>query len=900
MTTTTSFQEYPDFFDSVIESKTRRVKKQTNPRYKQFNQTHFTAGDEEQFDRYRWVDGVENTRTANTKLLHFEDCLWSKYQNVNVNTVTNTFRYMFHKFKKGLFVKIREGKVRVFLPFSNPNFANDWGDRLDTRHFTDLAKYTSEKEGYRFNPRSVNRNVDQWYANNSLVRYEFPINEGDSNVGNLKNMLEELCENEDIPDVDFFVNRRDFPLLTRDGTEPYNHIWDSYTKPLTSHNYEKYTPILSMVTTDRYADIAIPNHNDWGRVQGSEGKWFEKSVSGFENDEFNTYNWEQKKPVAVFRGASTGTGVTNSTNPRLKISQMSSRRSDKILDAGITSWNLRPRKIMGCSELQTIDIKTVGFGLKPFMSQEEQSGYKYIVHIEGHVAAFRLSVELSLRSVVLMVETQWKVWYSHLLKPYEHFVPIKADLSDLIEQIEWCKNNDDKCKQIAINARCFYEKHLGKKGIFSYLKKILTDISITTSQAPDLAKNPLTETIELESVRNKQYMTKDIWTCGSRKIQYFQSRKRCYGLLKGVEEVVKSMISKDGTLTSSTEPVLLVQNKLSTVEKLCVGGVNIVRKTTNDEQKKKEHVHEVFIGTNTTNKLAKCIPNFSYVFGINDDMEVFTEHIEGPTLFEWITSDKFNFPDFKLILTQLSLALQMAQKQHGFVHWDLTPWNVIVNNPGEVVDIEYKLDSNKVVSIKSKIIPVMIDFGKSKSIVSGKHHGFINPCSVSTSQDIMTCIVTSIKTIISSRLSNNETRQVLDLMNFFSKTTYIPNEIKSVYELKRFISNNGKYNELTTLDKGNLELKTPMMLVSHLRCKIQKPELYVPVMDNGNARQVFEFAFSDTNEKRRKTFTRSICKLKKLRSVVVYDTEDEQLNYENVIDKTIGKMETELKMFHIQ
>ena len=70
-------------------------------------------------------------------------------------------------------------------------------------------------------------------------------NEGDTNVGTVKNMLETLCATRKVPDIEFFMNRRDFPILTRNGTEPYHGIWGENT-PLVSHNIPKYLPILSM------------------------------------------------------------------------------------------------------------------------------------------------------------------------------------------------------------------------------------------------------------------------------------------------------------------------------------------------------------------------------------------------------------------------------------------------------------------------------------------------------------------------------------------------------------------------------------------------------------------------------------------------------------------------------
>ena len=47
------------------------------------------------------------------------------------------------------------------------------------------------------------------------------------------------------------------------------------------------------------------------------------------------------------------------------------------------------------------------------------------------------------------------------------------DLSDLYEKIRWCKNNDEKCQQIAQNAYIFYQTFLCKKGILDYLQNIL-------------------------------------------------------------------------------------------------------------------------------------------------------------------------------------------------------------------------------------------------------------------------------------------------------------------------------------------------------------------------------------------------------------------------------------------
>ena len=56
---------------------------------------------------------------------------------------------------------------------------------------------------------------------------------------------------------------------------------------------------------------------------------------------------------------------------------------------------------------------------------------------------------MRLGSVILKVAPRQvadRMWYFDLLEPYVDHVPVKADLSDLEDQIRWCRNNDEKVK----------------------------------------------------------------------------------------------------------------------------------------------------------------------------------------------------------------------------------------------------------------------------------------------------------------------------------------------------------------------------------------------------------------------------------------------------------------------
>jgi hypothetical protein len=55
------------------------------------------------------------------------------------------------------------------------------------------------------------------------------------------------------------------------------------------------------------------------------------------------------------------------------------------------------------------------------------------------------------------------------LKPYEHYIPVSKNLSDLMDQLEWADNNYDKAQKIAQNARDFAVNHLNKQQAIKYL-----------------------------------------------------------------------------------------------------------------------------------------------------------------------------------------------------------------------------------------------------------------------------------------------------------------------------------------------------------------------------------------------------------------------------------------------
>ena len=377
----------------------------------------------------------------------------------------------------------------MFSPFRNVDFKNNWSHLIKFGpNIDNIRQYVQNKQNDTYRRKKINYNMNEWRALNCKMNNDYDKYDNDSYWMETKRMIKYVCKTKKINDVEFFLNKRDIPYLKDNLTEPFNHIYNNKNHPLTSYKYSKYCPIVSFSSDKDYADLIIPTADDWNLI--SKKYYINNCTKTWMDSNEIELNWNKKKPTAVFRGGATGCGITIETNPRLKVAYLSklwknnnrfneNNNIDKIafLDAGITSWNITDKKYEN-KELQYIMPSKLPFDRAGRISMSDQTKHKYIINIDGNGVAYRFTRELGFKSVILKVQSTKQIWYFPLLKPYIHYVPIKEDLSDLADKIEWCKLNDSKCKLIADNAYEFYKKYINKDGIANYCQYLFNSISL--------------------------------------------------------------------------------------------------------------------------------------------------------------------------------------------------------------------------------------------------------------------------------------------------------------------------------------------------------------------------------------------------------------------------------------
>ncbi len=167
--------------------------------------------------------------------------------------------------------------------------------------------------------------------------------------------------------------------------------------------------------------------------------------------EIDAPSWKERLPIVFWRGTTTGvrTGVSWHSLPRLNLCELSNQvQHQSLFDVGVSS-------LAQVSKSEAKEIVEARY-IRNFVPLSSSNQYKYQIDIDGNTNAWSaLFQKLLSGSVVLKIASphDFRQWYYDELKPWVNYVPIKSDMSDLVEKIHWLIDHDDEAMEIGINGR---------------------------------------------------------------------------------------------------------------------------------------------------------------------------------------------------------------------------------------------------------------------------------------------------------------------------------------------------------------------------------------------------------------------------------------------------------------
>lgn len=379
----------------------------------------------------------------------------------------NTLKYIFFKLAHNCYMLCVDetGQQMYWIKHTktSESFEKAVQDQLAT---LDSNKLITERQRAKIrtvasNPVRIMQCILKNYEDNDEGVEEEEEDEGEEEKDAYKEQNEyvDLLKDLSLPYGVYILNLTDAVILHRNNREPFPMLTGDL--PLSNKFQNKLQiPIFSISGQKAYSDIPIPNYDDMFIVTGMKDMKF---------DEYET-DWSKKKyNKAVFRGGPSGCGYTTETNPRIRLAAMKSPLLDvKLIGKGktIDSNSIKFDPVHGLGMLNTGIAAS-----NQFMTMAEQSQYKYIIHVDGNVNAYRLLTTMMTGSLIIRVDGPYVSWIDHLIKPNVHYILVKPDLSDLIQKIKWCEMSPKSAQKIAKAGYEFAKRALTREFVNETIEK---------------------------------------------------------------------------------------------------------------------------------------------------------------------------------------------------------------------------------------------------------------------------------------------------------------------------------------------------------------------------------------------------------------------------------------------
>jgi hypothetical protein len=93
-------------------------------------------------------------------------------------------------------------------------------------------------------------------------------------------------------------------------------------------------------------------------------------------------------------------------------------------------------------------------------STDYYSKYQVALVLAGIGAAFRTASHLRTETAVVLQAFKYEEWFTHLMEPWKHYIPLDAELRNLSQTMEWIQGNPTEVREIAKRGHQFYLDYL--------------------------------------------------------------------------------------------------------------------------------------------------------------------------------------------------------------------------------------------------------------------------------------------------------------------------------------------------------------------------------------------------------------------------------------------------------
>lgn len=346
----------------------------------------------------------------------------------------------------------------LYFVFSKPA-PQDWMDKVVEREFAPFRKEGILKE-------RIETTWNHYKTKKEFKRFKIIQSKVYGEDCKVKRTLEALVQRYPVPDVDFIYFNED-------------RIKPSFFKRSKNKNCP---PIFVSAKHKSLSQVIL--FSDWIYDATAQETGWNSLIQTM--NAYQDIPWSEKKEKLFWRGTPWDGkhfqmyDFQNWTDiPRGKL-VYESKKHPELIDAAFSEYPIKCQKqdLSKCKSLLG-DIR--------FVSWEEVLKHKYHMAIDGVTCSFPATQWKLLSGGLLFKQESPDIMYFYdELIAWKHYIPVKSDLSDLLEKIDWAKNHDLQAQKIAQNGRDFVLENLMPEHILLYCYKVLVKYASLQKFQPSL------------------------------------------------------------------------------------------------------------------------------------------------------------------------------------------------------------------------------------------------------------------------------------------------------------------------------------------------------------------------------------------------------------------------------
>ena len=112
-----------------------------------------------------------------------------------------------------------------------------------------------------------------------------------------------------------------------------------------------------------------------------------------------------------------------------------------------------------------------------YVSLPDHAAYSMLLDIRGAGYSGRFKILLHAGRPVFRVESRFSEFFFDHLRPFEHYMPVKSDLSDLVERVREVKGDKALAEKLGQGAASFARQYLTRAYALKYWRDILLRIA---------------------------------------------------------------------------------------------------------------------------------------------------------------------------------------------------------------------------------------------------------------------------------------------------------------------------------------------------------------------------------------------------------------------------------------